>query len=474
MSDKKIYVLDTNVLIHDPTSILSFENNEVVIPMIVLEELDNLKDRKDKNGAAQDARMAIKNIEKIIEGATPKQLHEGVKIESNQGLLSIYPDGIETDDDDIKSLKEHRYGEKYQNDNIIINVALKLQKKHPERKVCLVTKDVNMRIKATSADLEHVEDYKKDQAVDDTDLLPKGVEVHNGFIAKINSNKVTPKDRHGKSKINIKPIEGIEPHYNKFIVDEEANSVARIIDYTKTEWFLELSDLDVMMKKEAWDLKPKNINQAAAIEVLNDEDISCVIMLGQAGTGKTLISVASAIEQSVNGVYEKIIVAKPTPSLAEDIGFLPGTEEEKMLPWLGGVMDSLEYLHSYDHKAEEDKKMTSEMNSSSIGYIMEKANIHFKSLNYMRGRSFNDTLLIIDEVQSMTPFQLKSIITRIGVNSKIICLGNLAQIDSPYITELTSGLTHVADKLKNFKGSAVIQLQGVERSGLAAFAEDNL
>lgn len=471
---QKIYVLDTNVLIHDPTSILAFNKNEVVIPMIVLEELDNLKDRRGKDDASHSARMAIKNISKIIEGATPSQLHEGVIIELNGGLLSIYPDGIELDEKGVNTLKEHRSGDKNQNDNIIINVALKLQKKHKDKKVCLVTKDINMGIKAMSANLEHVEDYKKDQTVDDIDLLPKGVEIYNGFMDEIDQISSTKSDENGCSISEIKPFEGIVPHYNKFIVDEDNSAVSRIKEFNDEKWVMEVKTTDVMMKKETYHLKPKDIFQASAIEALHDKTVSCVIMLGPAGTGKTLVSVASAIEQVLGDEYEKIIISKPTPSLTEDIGFLPGTEEEKMLPWLGGIMDSLEFLHKYDHHEEEDKKISREMSNSSIDYILEKANIHFKSLNYMRGRSFNNTLLIIDEVQSLTPFQIKSIITRVGVGSKIICLGNLAQIDSPYITELTSGLTHVADKLTGFESAAIIQLQGVERSGLAAFAEENL
>jgi PhoH-like ATPase len=473
IAQQKIYVLDTNVLIHDPTSILSFSENEVVIPMIVLEELDNLKDRRDKDGASHEARMAIKNIDKIIDGASPTELHTGVKIKINGGKLTISQDGLQNASGEDGLLEEERAGDKKQNDNVIINVALKLQAQYPDKKVCLVTKDVNMRIKAKSANLINVEDYKKDQTVDDINLLPKGVEIYNNFMGEVKIISSTQSDKLGRNKMITEPFKNIIPHYNKFIIDRESNACLRLTSYNEDNWAFEVCTIDVMMKNEAYDLKPKNIHQASAMQVLNDDDVSCVILLGPAGTGKTLVSIASGIEQVLENKYEKIIIAKPTPSMTEDIGFLPGTEEEKMLPWLGGVMDSLEFLHKYDHK-DEDKKMSNALTSSSINLIIEKANIHFKSLNYMRGRSFNDTLLIIDEVQSLTPFQLKSIITRVGLNSKIICLGNLAQIDSAYITELTSGLTHVADKLKDFSGASIIQLEGVERSGLAAFAEETL
>lgn len=473
IAQKKIYVLDTNVLIHDPTSILSFSENEVVIPMIVFEELDNLKDRRDKDEASHAARMAIKNIDKIIDGASPTELHNGVKIKVNGGLLIISQDGLQAKTGEDGLLEESRSVDKKQNDNVIINVALKLQKKYKDKKVCLVTKDINMRIKAKSANLVNVEDYKKDQTVDDINLLPKGVEIHNNFMEKVNTISVTQADEFGRNTMIVEPFKEIAPHYNKFIVDRDANAVLRLVSFNEDQWVFEVCTIDVMMKNKSYDLTPKNIHQAAAMQVLNDDEVSCVILLGPAGTGKTLVSIASGIEQSLSGKYEKIIIAKPTPSMTEDIGFLPGTEEEKMLPWLGGVMDSLEYLHKYDHK-DEEKKMSNALTASSVNLIIEQANINFKSLNYMRGRSFNDTLLIIDEVQSLTPFQIKSIITRVGLNSKIICLGNLAQIDSAYITELTSGLTHVADKLKNFSGAAILQLEGVERSDLAGFAEETL
>ncbi|NNC54515.1 MAG: PhoH family protein, partial [Pseudomonadales bacterium] len=223
-------------------------------------------------------------------------------------------------------------------------------------------------------------------------------------------------------------------------------------------------DKDKLLEQTLWGITPRNFEQAMAFHLIQRDDIDLMVMTGPAGSGKTLIALAYGLQAILEEKrFDKIVVARSTPPIAEDIGFLPGTEEEKMAPWLAAFDDNLEVLHSGDENM-----------ASSIEYIKERANIQFKSLNFMRGRSFNNAYIIIDEAQGLTQFQLKSIITRVGNNSKIIVLGNLAQIDNKYISPLTSGLTYLVEKSKSFQHAAIMHINGIERSRIAAFAEEQL
>jgi PhoH-like ATPase len=218
------------------------------------------------------------------------------------------------------------------------------------------------------------------------------------------------------------------------------------------------------MRQSLWGLTPRNIEQAMAFHLLLNKEVDLTILTGPAGSGKTLLALANGLEAIIERKqYDKLIIARSTPPMAEEIGFLPGTEEEKMAPWLAAFEDNLEVMHGRD-----------ESPYGSIEYIKEKANIQLKSLNFMRGRSFNNAYIIIDEAQSLTQFQLKSIITRVGQGSKIVILGNLAQIDNHYVNPLTSGLTYLVEKMKWFEHAGIMHINGIERSRLAAFAEENL
>lgn len=239
---------------------------------------------------------------------------------------------------------------------------------------------------------------------------------------------------------------------------------ARVVK--KDEQNVELLDLgyERLMAKHAWGVHPKNIYQGMAFDALLDPNIDLVILTGPAGCGKTLLAMAAALEMVVEkGIYDKIIVTRNTPEIAESIGFLPGTEEEKMAPWLAAITDTLEVLHKHD-----------ESMSGSMNYIMEKANIQFKSVNFMRGRSIQNAFVFLDECQNLTASQLKTIITRCGEGTKLVCCGNLAQIDSNYLSAVTSGLTYIVERFKDFDGSANVYLNGVVRSRLASFAEEKL
>lgn len=460
---EKIYILDTNVLLHDPMAIHSFAEHRVVIPMTVLEELDVIKDRRDKD-VSREARIAINNIEKILGDASPKSIQKGVKIQSNElkhivGTLSIYPDQRIKNDDNIPFLNVNL---QHANDNRIINVALNLQDTNPDAVVCLVTKDINMRLKAKGSGLERVEDYRNDKVLDDVDLLAKGYEVFSGsFWKKIEC--VSTASLGGDTIHCIDKT--IFPHAypNLFILDDtDFIGLVTQVD----EKYIHILDMNkqYLMGQTYWGVKPRNIEQAMSLFLLDYDDADMTILTGPAGSGKTLLALAYGLHAIIEEKrYNKLIVARSTTPMAEDIGFLPGTEEEKMTPWLAAFDDNLEVLHGSD-----------EHSVSSIDYVKQKANIQFKSLNFMRGRSFNNAYIIIDESQGLTQFQLKSIITRVGMNSKIIVLGNLAQIDNKYITPLTSGLTYLVEKSKDYSHAGIMHVNGIERSRLAEFAEENL
>jgi len=468
---EKIYVLDTNVLLHDPLAIFAFGEHKVVIPMTVLEELDVIKDRRDKD-VSREARVAINTIDRIVGHAAPKELLEGVPINTHPnttnatnttlqslGNLAIYPDQQIAKIDNVPFLNSNH---DHANDNRIINVALSLQATQPRDNVCLVTKDINMRIKAKGSGLERVEDYRKDKVLDDVDLLSKGYTHFSGsFWDSIEKVKT---EQHGRHTIHLIPKHAIDPFYpNMFIIDD-MDFVGFICNIDDKHIYLLDLNKQSLMHQSFWGIHPRNLEQAMAFYLLRHDNSDLMIMTGPAGSGKTLLALAYALQVTMEEKrFNKIIVARSTPPMAEDIGFLPGTEEEKMAPWLAAFDDNLEILHGAD-----------EHSFSSIDYVKQKANIQFKSLNFMRGRSFNNALIIIDEAQGLTQFQLKSIVTRVGTNSRIIVLGNLAQIDNKYINPLTSGLTYLVEKCKVFNYASVMHVNGIERSRLAEFAEENL
>lgn len=460
---EKIYILDTNVLLHDPMAIHSFAEHRVVIPMTVLEELDIIKDRREKD-VSREARIAINNIEKILANASPKEIQRGVKIQSNDlnniiGTLSVYPDQKIKSDDNIPYLSANH---QHANDNRIINVALNLQDTNPDAIVCLVTKDINMRLKAKGSGLELVEDYRNDRVLDDVDLLAKGYDIFEGHfwesIERVSTASL------GGDTIHCIDKELFPHAYPNLFILDHADFVGLVTQVD--EKYIHILDINKqqLMSQKYWGVKPRNIEQAMSLFLLHYDDADMTVLTGPAGSGKTLLALAYGLHAIIEEKqYNKLIVARSTTPIAEDIGFLPGTEEEKMAPWLAAFDDNLEVLHGND-----------EHSVSSINYVKEKANIQFKSLNFMRGRSFNNAYIIIDESQGLTQFQLKSIITRVGMNSKIIVLGNLAQIDNKYITPLTSGLTYLVEKSKQYKHAGIMHVNGIERSRLAEFAEENL
>ena len=461
---RKIYVLDTNVLLHDPTAITAFAEHQVVIPMTVLEELDHIKDRRDKS-VSREARIAIQLIDKIVGSASPQEIQKGVEIpgsnlvENRLGALAIFPDQLIADDALVPFLNTN---EDHANDNRIINVALRLSADHPGAFVCLVTKDINMRIKAKGSGLEHVEDYRHDRVLDDIDLLSTGNECFAGnFWSSI--EQVDTVREENLTLHRIPRAELPEAYPNQFVYDEQ--EFIAYVDHVDDDYvYLAVDSRDHLMNQRVWGLSPRNDEQAMAMRLLDSVDVDMTVLTGPAGSGKTLLALAYGLHAILEQrKYSKLIVARSTPPIAEEIGFLPGTEEEKMAPWVAAFDDYLEILHGAD-----------ECSNGSIEYVKERANIQFKSLNFMRGRSFNGAYIVIDEAQGLTQFQLKSIISRVGADSKLVVLGNLAQIDNKYISPLTSGLTYLVEKLKHYPHAGVMHVKGIVRSRLAAFAEENL
>lgn len=453
-----IYVLDTNILLHEPFAFLSFKEHDVVVPMTVLEELDSIKDRR--KDVSRDARVAIRALEDTLANATPEEVLAGVPLPQNSdvqpsGRLSIFNDyTLEAKEGEL-SFNE--------NDNRIINSAIHIQSLNTSKKVVLVTKDINMRLKAKGAGLAYVEDYRSDQLIDDIRFLTKGYHRFEGdFWDQVNDCE---SETEGRNTIHYVPKDLLPSTYmNEYLLDETEHFAAKVTGWDDDKVAITDLSCERLMSKQAWGIHPKNIYQGMAFDALLDPNIDLVILTGPAGCGKTLLALASALEQVVErGLYDKIIVTRSTPEIAESIGFLPGTEEEKMAPWLAAITDSLEVLHKQDENM-----------NGSLNYIMDKANIQFKSVNFMRGRSIQNALVLLDECQNLTASQLKTIITRCGEGTKLVCSGNLAQIDSNYLTAVTSGLTYIVERFKNFPGSTTVNLNGVVRSRLASFAEENL
>ncbi|GGY94954.1 MULTISPECIES: PhoH family protein [Shewanella] len=460
--DRKLFVLDTNVLLHEPLAIYSFKEHDVIVPMTVLEELDQIKDRK--RDVSRDARVAIRALEDTLGGdITPEQIISGVPLPAREGhgdatgTLAIFPDH------QIEFTIGALPGDN--NDNRIINTALYLQKLHHPRPVVLVTKDINMRLKAKGAGMLMVEDYRTDQLIDDIRFLSKGFHEFEGNFWEHLDRVAT--ERHGRQTVHDVPLKDLGDdifYMNQYLLDQDSNFCGRVVG--RTESSLSVLDLgrERLLNMEAWGVRPKNIYQGMALQALLDPSIDMVILTGPAGCGKTLLAMAAALELVVErNQYDKVIVTRNTPEIAESIGFLPGTEEEKMAPWLAAITDTLEVLHKHDVNP-----------AGSLNYIMDKANIQFKSINFMRGRSIQNSVVLLDECQNLTASQIKTMITRMGEGTKLICCGNLAQIDSNYLTAVTSGLTYIVERFKQFEGSANLYLNGVVRSRLAEFAEEQL
>jgi len=437
---KKIFVLDTSVLLFDHNSIKNFQDNNVVIPITVLEELDNFKIGNDTKNF--EARSVIRFLDKISEN---QNLNEWLSLGKNKGELYISmhdnPSGINAKD---------AYGAK-KNDHKIIDTALLIKESYPNCKVTLVTKDINLRIKAKALELK-AEDYKTGK-VEDIKQISKGSinldDLESDVIRELYQNDIIPEN-------GILGDQKIANGY--YIINNNTDSV--LARYNPDN-----NQIERVEKSYAYGIKPKNAEQTFAIDALLNENIKLVALQGVAGTGKTLLALATALEQKSQ--YNQIILARPIIPLSNrDIGFLPGGAEEKISPYMQPLFDNLKFIKS-QYKVDSRKR-------KALDEMEENEDLVLTALAFIRGRSLANVIMIIDESQNLTPHEVKTIITRAGEETKIIFTGDINQIDTPYMDEHSNGLTYLIDKLKGNKLFAHIKLEKGERSELANLANDLL
>lgn len=466
IAKRKLFVLDTNVLLHDSNSLFKFEEHDIFLPMMVLEELDHQK--KGMSEVARNARQVSRFLDGLVAGA--KELEKGVELDTLGNQEALGKLHFQTSALHSKLPIELPLGKA---DNAILNVVHALQLAHAKREVILVSKDINMRLKARSLGLP-AEDYLNDHVLDDSDLLYDGVmPLPENFWTK-HGKDVESWQQGGTTYYRIKGPLCSEFIVNEFVYfDGDLPLQAQVKEVSGRSAVLATLRDYSHGKNNVWGITARNREQNFALNLLMNPDCDFVSLLGQAGTGKTLLALASALTQTLETKrYNEIIITRATVPVGDDIGFLPGTEEEKMLPWMGALEDNLEVLHL----GAGNNEMAGGGQDWSKNSTMEliRSRIKVKSLNFMRGRTFLNKFLIIDEAQNLTPKQMKTLVTRAGPGTKIVCLGNIAQIDTPYLTEGSSGLTYVVDRFKGWPHAGHITLQRGERSRLADYASEAL
>lgn len=456
----KIFILDTNVLMHDPTSLFRFEEHDVYLPIITLEELDNHKIGMSE--VARNARQVSRFLDEIVSNSL-ETIEDGIPLSAHSfngahGKLFLQTKTIDTDIPHLASGKA---------DNQIIAVAIHLKKAYAPHQVILVTKDINMRVKARALGIP-AEDYYNDKVLEDTDLLYTGMrELPPDFWEK-HSKGIESGQRGSYMFYRLTGPLSSELLVNQFVYLDGDQPFNAVVKEKKEHTILLETIKDYSHQKNSvWGITSRNREQSFALNLLMNPEIDFITLLGQAGTGKTLLALAAGLMQTLETkLYSEIIITRATVPVGEEIGFLPGTEEEKMTPWMGAIEDNLEVLNKTDESAGEWGKAAT--------HDLIRSRIKIKSLSFMRGRTFINKFLIIDEAQNLTPKQMKTLITRAGSGTKVICLGNIAQIDTPYLTEGSSGLTYVVDRFKGWPHGGHVTLQRGERSRLADYAADIL
>ena len=457
---KKLFVLDTNVLMHDPTSLFRFDEHDLYLPIATLEELDAHK--RGLSDVSRNARQASRFLDEIVTG---EDINNGLALRTRDGQQSKGRLFLQTEAINGELPSTLASGK---TDNQILAVVKHLQDREPQREVVLVSKDINMRIKARALGLP-AEDYFNDKVLEDADLLYTGVRALPRDFWNSHGKEMESWKKEGHTYYRVRGPLVPKLHVNEFVYDEsgerplyalvkEAQGRVAVLetlrDYTHT-------------KNSVWGITARNREQNFALNLLMNPAIDFVTLLGQAGTGKTLLALAAGLTQVLDEKrYSEIIMTRVTVPLGEDIGFLPGTEEEKMQPWMGALEDNLDILNTSDESGGEWGRAATR--------DLVRSRIKVKSLNFMRGRTFVNKWLIIDEAQNLTPKQMKTLVTRAGPGTKVVCLGNIAQIDTPYLTEGSSGLTYVVDRMKDWSHAGHVTLARGERSRLADHAADVL
>ncbi len=461
----RLFVIDTNVLMHDPAALFHFKEHDIFLPMVVLEELDRAK--KGVSEVARNVRQANRFLDELITGRSDEEIAQGLRLPAGnlngqrfassgklffqtRVLPATLPDALPGNTPD----------------NTILGTALALQRERPGISVTLVSKDINLRIKAAVVGI-HAEDYYSDQVLEDVDLLFSGVAELPEDFWDTHSKDIHSWQEQGRTFYKLSGPLVTKWHPNQCLVlpgEHPLNAIVRTLEQGFA--VIELASDYTQPRQTVWGINALNREQNFALNLLMDPDVDFVSLVGVAGSGKTLLALAAGLSQTLDEQhYREIIMTRVTVPVGEDIGFLPGTEEEKMTPWMGALMDNLEVLNRTDEGGDWGRAATTDLLRSRI---------KIRSLNFMRGRTFLNRYIILDEAQNLTPKQMKTLITRAGPGSKVVCLGNIAQIDTPYLTETTSGLTYVVDRFKSWDHSGHITLLRGERSRLADFASEAL
>jgi len=460
----KLFVLDTNILMHDPNAIFRFQEHDIFLPMVVLEELD--KHKTGISEVSRNVRQTNRMLDDILSLHRPEDIAKGIPLakhlitkntNTQMGYLFLQTDLL---DDSLPDLLP---GQKA--DNHILGITLSLKKKFPEREVIIVSKDINLRIKATILGIL-AEDYYNDKVLDDVNLLHSGLHLLPNNFWDENSEQIEAWQVQNQIFYRISG-DMIKTWYpNDCLMSEDGSFKAIVKEVAEEQAIIKMAKDYTIDKNAIWGIQAKNHEQNFALNLLLDPDIDFITLQGPAGTGKTLLTIAAGLTQVFDHtLYNEIIMTRVTIPVGEDIGFLPGTEEEKMTPWMGALMDNLEVLHSRQDGGAFGRVATEDLLRNKI---------KIRSLNFMRGRTFYKRFIIIDEAQNLTSKQIKTLITRAGPGSKIVCLGDIKQIDTPYLSETSSGLTFAVHRMRDWAYSAHMTLSRGERSRLAKYAAEHM